>query len=196
MDDSIGNEALNQLFDDARTYNVWLDKPIPQGLLQDLYDRIKMGPTSANCCPARFIFVQSDAAKEKLKPCLDEGNVAKVMQAPVTVIIGKDLDFASHMSKLFPHNLDAASWYADPAVRDDTAYRNSTLQGAYLMMAARGLGLGCGPMSGFDSAMLDAAFFAGTNIKSNFICSLGYGSQEGLFPRSPRFDFDEVATII
>lgn len=196
MNHSIGSQALDQIFDTARTYNAWKDIPVSDSLLRDVYDRMKMGPTSANCCPARLVFVKSPAAKEKLKPHLSPGNVDKVMIAPVTVIIGQDLDFAASLPKLFPHAPDASSWFADEAVRDDTAFRNSTLQGAYLMVAARALGLDCGPMSGFDKDGVDRVFFDGSNIKSNFICSLGYGSEEGLFPRSPRFDFDEAAKII
>lgn len=196
MNTSIGSPALDQLFDNARTFNVWQDTPVKNSVLVELYDRMKMGPTSANCCPARFIFVKSNQAKEKLKPCLAEGNVEKVMMAPVTVIIGQDLDFASRLPKLFPHAPDASTWFEDPSVRDETAFRNSTLQGAYLMLAARALGLDCGPMSGFDKDGVDKAFFKDTKIKSNFICSLGYGSDKDLFPRSPRFDFDEIATIV
>lgn len=196
MNHSIGRPALDQLFDDARTFNAWQDTPVNDSLLVELYDRMKMGPTSANCCPARFIFVKSDQAKEKLKPYLAEGNVEKVMMAPVTVIIGQDLEFASKLPKLFPHEPDASTWFDDISVRDDTAFRNSTLQGAYLMLAARALGLDCGPMSGFDKDGVDKVFFENTQIKSNFLCSLGYGSDKNLFPRSPRFDFDEVASIV
>ena len=196
MSQSISGDALDQIFDNARSYNAWQDKPVAEGLLKALFDRLKMGPTSANCCPARFVFVQSQPAKEKLKPCLSPGNVKKVMTAPVTVIIGQDLDFAASLTKLFPHAPDAVNWFDDPDVRDETAFRNATLQGGYLIMAARALGLDCGPMSGFDNALVDEAFFAGSNIKSNFICALGYGSEKNLFARSPRFDFDEVAKIL
>ena len=169
MGHSIGSDALDQIFDNARTYNAWQDTPIADSLLKELYNRVKMGPTSANCCPARFIFVQSEEAKAKLKPCLSEGNAAKAMQAPVTVIIGQDMDFPSTLTKLFPHDPTAPSWFEDQVVRDETAFRNSTLQGAYLILAARALGLDCGPMSGFDKAAVDNAFFDDTNIKSNFI---------------------------
>lgn len=196
MNSSIGNQALDQIFNDARTYNMWQETPISDDVLIELYDRVKMGPTSANCCPARFLFVKSSEAKEKLKPYLAPGNVEKVMQAPVTVIIGQDLDFAASLTKLFPHAPDAVTWFDDVAVRDETAFRNSTLQGAYLILAARALGLGCGPMSGFDKEGVDKSFFGGTNIKSNFLCSLGVGSEEGLFPRSPRLDFNEAAKIV
>ncbi len=196
MRHGISSQALNHIFDNARTYNAWKDVPVPDSVLVAVYDRMKMGPTSANCCPARFIFIKSSESKEKLRPHLSPGNVEKVMQAPVTVIIGQDLDFAAHLPKLFPHAPDAASWFENEKVRDETAFRNSTLQGAYLMMAARALGLDCGPMSGFDKEGVDKSFFYGTNIKSNFICSLGYGSDEDLFPRSPRFAFDEAAKIV
>lgn len=196
MSQSIGSQALDQIFDNARSYNAWQDKPVDEALLKELYDRLKMGPTSANCCPARLVFVRSQAAKEKLKACLSPSNVDKVMQAPVTVLIGQDMDFAKSLTKLFPHEPDAVNWFADAAVRDETAFRNSTLQGAYLMIAARALGLDCGPMSGFDKQAVDQAFFSGTKIKSNFICALGYGSEENLFPRSPRLAFDEAAKIV
>lgn len=192
LDDS----SLDQLFRKARTINVWQDKPVADDQLHALYDLLKMAPTSANCCPARFHFVKSDEAKARLKPLVMEGNDTKVMQAPVTVIIANDLDFADRLPELFPHNLDAKNWFADPEVASITAMRNGTLQGAYLMMAARSIGLDCGPMSGFDNDAVDKEFFAGTNLKSNFICSLGYGSDEGIFPRSPRLAFDDAAKIL
>jgi 3-hydroxypropanoate dehydrogenase len=161
-----------------------------------IVDLAKLGPTSANCSPARFIFVKSREAKERLKPHLSEGNRDKTMKAPVCTIIGYDLDFYLHLPKLFPH-ADAKSWFAGNDEKIfDTAFRNGTLQGAYLIMAARALGLDCGPMSGFDNAAVDREFFAGTNIKSNFLCNLAYGDASVLFPRSPRFDFDEMAKII
>lgn len=191
-----GEAELDQLFNSARTINVWSDTPVSDQLLYRLYDLLKMAPTSANCSPARFHFVKSDAAKARLKPLVMEGNDSKVMQAPVTVIIANDLDFAEKLPELFPHNLDAKSWFANPEVAALTAMRNGTLQGAYLMMAARSLGLDCGPMSGFDNAGVDQEFFAGTNIKSNFICSLGYGTEENIFPRSPRLAFGDAAAIL
>ncbi len=194
--DPLSENVLKQLFLDARTINVWRDKPVSDEQLQHLYDLTKMGATSANCSPARFHFVKSDAAKARLKPLLMEGNDAKMMQAPVTVIIANDLDFADHIPKLFPHNPGAKDWFADPDVAAITAMRNGTLQGAYLMLAARSLGLHCGPMSGFDNAGVDKEFFAGTNLKSNFICSLGYGTTDEVFPRSPRLDFNEAAAIL
>ena len=161
-----------------------------------IVDLAKLGPTSANCSPARFIFVKSREAKERLKPHLSEGNRDKTMKAPVCAIIGYDLDFYLHLPKLFPH-ADAKSWFAGNDEKIfDTAFRNGTLQGAYLIMAARALGLDCGPMSGFDNAAVDREFFAGTNIISNFLCNLGYGDGAKLLPRSPRFAFDEMARIL
>jgi len=196
MKQPFGEAELDQLFRSARTINVWSDKQVSDQQLHSLYDLFKMAPTSANCSPARFHFLKSDAAKARLKPLVMEGNDIKVMQAPVTVIIGNDLDFAEKMPELFPHNLDAKNWFADPGVAAVTAMRNGTLQGAYLMMAARSLGLDCGPMSGFDNAAVDREFFPGTNIQSNFICSLGYGTDENIFPRSPRLAFDDAAAIL
>lgn len=164
MSDKIAESALDQLFRDARTHNGWTGEPVGEDLLRQLWDLVKMAPTSANCSPARLVFVTSDAAKEKLKPCLMEGNVAKTMAAPVTVIIGQDMEFYEKLPELFPHT-DAKAWFAG---NDDliasTAFRNATLQGGYLIMAARALGLDCGPMSGFDVAKVDAAFFAGTKV--------------------------------
>ena len=188
--------CLDQLFRDARTHNAWRDQDVPDALLHELVDLTKLGPTSANCSPARFLFVKSRDAKERLKPLLSEGNRDKTMKAPVCTIIGYDLDFYKHLPKLFPHT-DAKSWFEGKDKKiEETAFRNGTLQGAYLIMAARSLGLDCGPMSGFDNAGVDREFFAGTSIKSNFLCSLGYGDASVLFPRSPRFDFDEMAKII
>jgi len=187
--------CLDQLFRNARTHNS-LTGEVPSALLHELVDLLKLGPTSANCSPARFLFVKSREAKEKLKPHLSEGNRDKTMKAPVCTIVGYDLDFYEYLPKLFPHT-DAKSWFeGKPKKIEETAFRNGTLQGAYLILAARALGLDTGPMSGFDNAGVDRDFFAGTNIKSNFLCNLGYGDGEKLFPRSPRFDFDEMAKII
>lgn len=196
MTKPLDDKTLDQLFREARSINVWQDREVSDEQIRALYDLVKFGPTSANCCPGRFYFVRSDAAKARLMPHLMEGNKKKVEQAPVTVIIGTDEEFAEKLPKLFPHDLSAKHWFADPDVKAETAFRNGTLQGAYLMLAARSLGLDCGPMSGFDKAGVDAEFFAGTTIKSNFICSIGYGSDEGIFPRSPRLDFDEAAVIL
>jgi 3-hydroxypropanoate dehydrogenase len=190
------DRCLDQIFREARTHNAWHDEDIPDSLLHELVDLVKLGPTSANCSPARFLFVKSREAKERLKPHLSEGNRDKTMKAPVCAIIGYDLDFYQHLPKLFPHT-DAKSWFeGKPKKIEDTAFRNGTLQGAYLILAARALGLDTGPMSGFDNAGVDREFFAGTNIKSNFLCSLGYGDPSVLFPRSPRFAFDEAAQIL
>jgi 3-hydroxypropanoate dehydrogenase len=188
--------CLDQLFYEARTHNAWLDKDVPDALLHAVVDLAKLGPTSANSSPARFLFVKSREAKERLAPHLSEGNRDKTMKAPVCAIVGYDLDFHEHLPKLFPHT-NAKSWFAgmDKKILD-TAFRNGTLQGAYLIMAARALGLDCGPMSGFDNAGVDRDFFAGTKIKSNFLCNLGYGDASVLFPRSPRFSFDEMARIL
>jgi 3-hydroxypropanoate dehydrogenase len=190
------DRCLDQIFRAARTHNAWREEDLPDSLLHELVELVKLGPTSANCSPARFLFVKSRAAKERLKPHLSEGNRDKTMKAPVCAIIGYDLDFYHHLPKLFPHT-DAKSWFAGkPKKIEETAFRNGTLQGAYLIIAARALGLDTGPMSGFDNEGVDAEFFAGTNIKSNFLCSLGHGDPSVLFPRSPRFAFDEMAKIL
>ncbi len=196
MTNSLNDVALDQLFRNARTINVWQNKPVSDEQILALYDLVKMGPTSANCCPARFHFIKSEAAKDRIKPYLMAGNVAKVMQAPVTVIIANDMSFAEKLPELFPHDLDAKNWFAEPAVAEETAVRNATLQAGYLIISARAMGLDCGPMSGFDKEAVDAEFFAGTALKSNFICSIGYGSDEGVFPRSPRLAFSDAAQIL
>jgi len=196
MSKPISREPLEQIFLEARTHNAWHDKDVPDEVLHELIDIMKMGPTSANCSPARFLFVRSEAAKQRLRPFLSEGNQEKTMTAPVCAIIGYDMDFYEHLPKLFPHD-DAKSWFeGKPDHIATTAFRNGTLQGAYFILAARSLGLDTGPMSGFDNAGVDAEFFAGTQVKSNFLCSIGYGDPAGLFPRSPRFDFDEIAQIL
>ena len=196
MTKPVSDTCLDQIFRDARTHNAWLDRDVPDALLHELVDLMELGPTSANSSPARFLFVKSSEAKERLKPHLSEGNRDKTMAAPVCAIIGYDLDFHEHLPKLFPH-ADARSWFAgNDAKILDTAYRNGTLQGAYLIIAARTLELDCGPMSGFDQKGVDREFFAGTKIKSNFLCNLGYGDHAALFPRSPRFTFDETARIL
>jgi 3-hydroxypropanoate dehydrogenase len=188
--------CLDQLFREARTHNAWRDRDVPDELLHAIVDLLKLGPTSANCSPARFVFVKSREAKERLKPHLSEGNRDKTMKAPVCTIIGYDLDFYLHLPTLFPH-ANAKSWFeGDEKKIAETAFRNGTLQGAYLIMAARALGLDCGPMSGFDNAGVDREFFTGTKVKSNFLCNLAYGDPSGLLPRSPRFSFDEMARIL
>jgi len=187
--------CLDQLFRNARTHNSLIGE-VPDALLHELVDLLKLGPTSANCSPARLLFVKSREAKERLKPHLSEGNRDKTMKAPVCTIIGYDLDFDLYLPNLFPHT-NARSWFeGDEPKIFDTAFRNGTLQGAYLIIAARALGLDTGPMSGFDNAGVDREFFAGTNIRSNFLCNLGHGDGEKLFARSPRFSFDEMAKII
>jgi 3-hydroxypropanoate dehydrogenase len=184
-----------QLFTEARTQNGYLDQPVSDAQLHALYDLLKFGPTAANSCPARFQFVRSAEAKARLLACVSPGNVAKIEQAPVTVIVGMDLEFFEKLPQLFPH-VDARAWFAGkPAAIQDTAFRNSSLQGGYLIIAARALGLDCGPMSGFDAAKLDAAFWAGTAVKTNFICTLGHGDAAKLFPRSPRLSFDEACSL-
>lgn len=195
MSEQLDTNALNQLFFDARTHNEWQDRPVSDELLHQLYDTLRWAPTSANCSPARIVFVKSPEAKAKLLPAMIEGNVEKTRTAPVTAVIGHDLEFHEHLPRLFPHT-DARSWFAgNQPLIESTAFRNGTLQGAYLIMAARALGLDCGPMSGFDADKVNAAFFAGTSTRVNFVCNLGYGRSEALFPRSPRFDFDDVCRI-
>lgn len=193
---ALSDEALDILFRKARSHNGWLDRPVTDEQIRQIYDLLKMGPTSANSCPARFVFIRSDSAKQKLRECLDEGNVEKSMTAPVVAIIGMDMEFYEKLDTLFPHT-DAKSWFVGkPDKIEETAFRNSSLQGAYLIMAARSLGLDCGPMSGFDNAKLDAAFFPDGKIKSNFICAIGYGDASKLYPRGPRLAFDEACRIV
>ena len=192
----LDDAALNLLFTQARTHNAWLPRALDGGVLERLYELAKMGPTSANCSPARLVFVQSAAAKARLKPTLLASNVDKTMSAPVTVIVGSDQAFYERLPELFPH-ADAKSWFVgNQALIASTAFRNSTLQAAYLMFAARSLGLDCGPMSGFDQAQVDAEFFGGTTIKSNFLINIGYGDIAGLFPRSPRLSFADACQVI
>lgn len=187
--------ALEQIFTNARTFTQFEDKPVSDALLQQVYDLAKMGPTSANCCPMRIVFVKSAEAKEKLKPTLMEGNVEKTMKAPVCAIIAMDMAFYEKLPVLFPQT-DARSWFIGKEdYIQSTAFRNSSLQGAYFIMAARALGLDCGPMSGFDNAKLDEAFFAGTTWKSNFLINLGYGVEGSVYPRNPRLSFEEACRV-
>jgi 3-hydroxypropanoate dehydrogenase len=196
MSNRLEKSALDQLFFTARTQNKWQKKPVEPALLRNVVDLMKWAPTSANSSPARIVFVVSPEAKAKLKPLLMEGNVEKTMVAPAIAIIGHDLKFYDHLSKLFPH-ADARAWFSgNKEFADNSAFRNGTLQGGYFILAARALGLDCGPMSGFDNAGVDAAFFGGTDVKSNFLCNLGYGDPAGVQARSPRFAFDEIAKII
>ena len=197
MTNALSNEGQDLIFRNARSHSVWLDQAVDDALLQQVYDLAKFGPTSANMCPLRIVFVKSREAKERLKPALDAGNVTKAMTAPVTAILGMDIHFYDKLPRLFPH-VDAKAWFKDlpENVLEYIALRNSSLQGAYFMLAARALGLDCGPMSGFDNAKVDAAFFAGTSVKSNFLCSLGYGDQSKLHPRSPRLTFEEACKLV
>jgi 3-hydroxypropanoate dehydrogenase len=196
MTSPLNPQVLAQLFTEARTHNKWQAKDVPDSLLKQLVDLMKMAPTSANCSPARIIFLKSQAAKNRLKPFLAPANIEKTMTAPVTAIIAHDLTFYDHLPRLFPH-ADAKSWFVgkDEHIQT-TAFRNGSLQGGYFMIAARALGLDVGGLSGFDNAALDAEYFAGTAVRSNFLCNLGYGDAAGQFPRSPRFAFDEIAKIL
>ena len=188
-------EAFDQLFRQARTYNAFSGE-VDDDTLHRLYDLLKWGPTTANTCPARFVFVRSAEARRRLEPALSEGNRAKTMAAPCTAIVAYDLDFFEKSPVLFPHT-DAKSWFdgLDDDALATIALRNGSLQGAYLLLAARAIGLDCGPMSGFDNAMVDAEFFAGTRIRSNFLVNLGRGDRASIFPRSPRLGFDEACRI-
>ncbi|RMH93125.1 malonic semialdehyde reductase [Lysobacter pythonis] len=196
MTHALDAAALDQLFLAARSYNRFSGE-VDDATLRRLYDLMKFGPTQANNCPARIVFVRSPEAKARLAPILDEGNRAKAMSAPVIAVIGNDLDFAEKLPVLFPHT-DAKSWFegAPEAVLDRIAMRNGSLQGAYLMLAARALGLDCGPMSGFDAERMSGEFFPGTRVVANFVVCLGKGDPASLFPRSPRLSFDEAARIL
>ena len=191
----VDDHSLDQMFRDARSHGGWTDAPVTETDIRAIYELVKMGATSANCSPARFLWLASDAAKERLRPHLSAVNADKVMKAPVTVIIGYDLDFANELPRLFPR-APAKDWFAEPAVAQVTAFRNGTLQGGYFIMAARALGFDCGPMSGFDNAGVDREFFAGTNVKSNFLCSIGRGDPAKLPPRDPRLSFEEAGRIL
>jgi len=196
MSAPLPDASLDQLFREARSYNGWKTEPLPETLLRAVYDLARMGPTSANCSPARFVFCTSAESREKLASLASATNGAKIRQAPCTVIIGHDLEFMDRIPELFPHNPGAKDWFPKGSdLAERTAFRNGTLQGAYLILAARSLGLDCGPMSGFANDKVDEAFFAGTTMKSNFICSLGHGTDENLFPRSPRLSFEDACQI-
>lgn len=191
----LDDQALDQLFRAARTQNKWQDRPVPDGKLQELYELLKWGPTSANSSPARFVFVRTSEGKAKLKEALSAGNTEKTMNAPVTAIVCYDSYFYDKLGQLFPH-ADAKPWFtSSPEFAEKTAFRNGSLQGAYLMLAARAIGLDVGAMSGFDNAKVDELFLFGTGWKSNFLVNLGYGDPAGLFPRSPRLSFDEAARL-
>ena len=193
---SLPQSALDQIFVAARTFGAWLPKEVPDALLHRLHDLCRLGPTAANSCPMRVVFVRSAAEKERLKPCLSPGNIEKTMAAPVTAIVAMDMEFYEKLPALFPH-ADARSWYAgNPVAIESNAVLNSSLQGAYLMVAARALGLDCGPMGGFDKEKVNAAFLAGTTWRANFLCNLGYGDAAKLHPRLPRLGFDEACRIV
>ncbi len=192
----LNQDALNTLFFQARSHNAWLDQPVSDQQLHQLFDLMKWAPTSANCSPARLVFVKSAEQKEALLPAMMEGNVEKTRSAPVVAIIGMDMAFYEKLPQLFPH-ADARAWFVgNSALIEATAFRNSSLQGAYLMLAARAMGLDCGPMSGFNPELVNAHFFPDSSVRVNFMCSLGYGDKRGLFDRSPRFDFDEACKIV
>lgn len=196
MTAALSNDALDQLFLTARTHNKWQPRDVSDDLLRQVVNLMKMAPTSVNCSPVRITFVKSPEAKARLKSFLMEGNVEKTMQAPATAIIATDYRFYDYLPKLYPHT-DAKAWFTgNKEFADTSAFRNGTLQGGYFILAARSVGLDCGPMSGFDNAGVDAEFFKGTEFKSNFLCNLGYGDPAGLHPRSPRFTFDEIARIV
>lgn len=191
----LSDNDLDLILRTARSYNGYLDKPVTQVQIEAIYDLLKMGPTSANTQPARFVFCTSQEAKEKLAACASEKNQPKIRQAPVTVIIGMDMHFYDKIPQVFPHAPEAAEWFKGP-LGEPTAFRNSTLQGAYFIIAARAIGLDVGPMSGFDNAAVDEAFFAGTPIKSNFISTFGYGDPSTVLPRLPRLSFAESCKVI
>jgi len=196
MTTPLSTTALEQLFYNARTHSHWQNRAVSDETLHQLFDLLKQCPTSANASPARFVFLKSAAAKEKLRPFLMEGNVEKTLSAPVCVIVAQDMQFYEHLPRLYPH-ADAKSWFeGNAAAIESTAARNSSLQGAYLIMAARSLGLDCGPMSGFDNAGVDQAFFPDGRFKSNFLINLGYGEAGKLHPRAPRFDFADACQIL
>lgn len=196
----VTDACMNQAFRDARTRNGWMDEEVPETLIRAAYDLMKLGPTSANQCPARFLWLRSDEAKQRLKPHLIEGNRDKTMAAPWVALIAWDWNFHEKIPHLFPHNPEAREWFADPEAREDNGFRNGSLQGAYLIIAARMMGLDCGPMSGFDKAGVEEEFFKNDpdmkDWRINFICSLGYGDDTDLFPRSPRLSFEEAGKIL
>ena len=205
MNTPLSNDALDVLFRKARTHNAWLDKPVSDDLLHQLYELVKYGPTSANSCPARIVFLRTAEAKQRLLPALSPTNADKTVKAPVTAILGYDVRFFEQTPKLFPHNPGMANVFSgSPQLAETTAFRNSSLQGGYMILAARALGLDCGPMSGFDNAKVDAEFFTSTagnppafvQVKSNFLCNLGYGDEVKLPPRNPRLAFEEACRVL
>ena len=197
MGKAVNDEGLDIIFRQARSQNAWQEKPLSNTLLRAVYDLMKWGPTSANCSPARFLFLTSQDAKERLVPHVLGTNAEKTRTASAVAIVGYDIEFYERIPELFPHNPGARDWFSgDAQVAETTAFRNGTLQGAYLMIAARALGLDCGPMSGFDNAGVDKEFFPDGKVKSNFLCALGYGDPSGVFERSPRLDFDDACQIL
>ncbi len=194
---ALPDDALDQLFREARSFSYWTGAPVSDETIKAVYDLARMGPTSANSCPGRFVFLKSDAAKERLKPHLGPNNVHKVMESAFTVIIAHDLEFYENLPELFPNSPDAKTWFNWSAEHaEKNAFRNGSLQGAYLMLAARALGLDCGPMSGFNNEAVDEEFFAGTSWRSNFICAMGHGDRSHLHPRNPRLSFDEACRLL
>jgi 3-hydroxypropanoate dehydrogenase len=197
MSAPLDEAALDTLFREARTHTRWKDEPVSDETLYRVYDLLKLGPTSANSSPGRFLFLRDRASKELLKPTLSAGNVEKTVAAPVTVIVAYDPAFHDYLPKLFPHNPDAKSWFtSSESLAATTAFRNGTLQGAYLILAARAVGLDAGPMSGFDNAKVDEIFLAGRGWRSNFLVNLGYGDSAGVHDRSPRLEFDEACVLL
>lgn len=196
MSDRLPDPCLDQVFRTARTRNGWSPEAVSEALIREMYDLAKMGPTSANCSPGRFVFITSEDAKARLAPFMSANNRPKTLAAPVNVILAYDLNFAEKIPELFPQNPGAQHWFGKPEVAQETAFRNGCLQGAYLMLAARSLGLDCGPMSGFDVAGVNAAFFAGTSWRANFLCNIGYGTEENLYPRNPRLAFEDACQIL
>jgi 3-hydroxypropanoate dehydrogenase len=192
----LNDTTIETLFTQARTHNAWLDKPVTDAQLHQVYDLMRWGPTSANCSPARIVFIKTPEAKAQLLECMAFGNIEKTRTAPVTAIVGMDMAFYEKLPQLFPH-ADAKSWFeGNQPLIDATAFRNSSLQGGYFIMAARAIGLDCGPMSGFDPEKINATFFSGTSVKANFICNLGYGDPVALFTRSPRLSFIEACRVL
>jgi 3-hydroxypropanoate dehydrogenase len=197
MQEPLPDPDLDQIFRTARTQNGWTSRKVADALIREIYDLLKMGPTSANCCPARFLFVVSPEGKEKLRPALSSGNLEKTMAAPVTAIVGYDTQFYELLPELFPHSPDTKSWFtSSPALAEETAFRNGTLQGAYLIIAARALGLGVGPMSGFDAEKVNAAFWPDGRVKVNFLCNLGYGDEGKVLTRHPRLSFERACRFV
>ena len=192
----LDDKSLDLLFRTARTQNGWLPKPVTDAQIRAIYDIVKMGPTSANSQPARFVFIRTKEGKEKLRPALSEGNTAKTMEAPVTVLVAYDTQFYENLPRQFPHNQDAINWFKGTPAAAPTAVRNGTLQGAYLIIAARALGLDIGAMSGFNNALVDETFFPDGRFKSNFLCNIGYGDPTKIFARSPRLDFDDACKLM